>query len=377
MESNGSDIPMIPLTKPFFDETEREAVEEVLKSGMVSQGKRVEEFEEKVRKYCGAKYAVAVSSCTAGLYLTLNELQRHYGSFSVWTSAFTFPAVHMVMKELQTKRNEVFTGNMDVGIHTYNMIPMMAANIRNADAIIPIHQFGRPCDMKEIRKMAAKREAVVIEDAACALGSECDGEKIGKHGTAVFSFHGRKIITTGEGGMIVTDDERLYDELIEGRQYGRNSRGEFISSGLNFKMSDVSAAIGIAQMGKINEIICLRSYAAKTYKTLLTRMMIDDYQWHNYIDIPNRMKIDGHNWQSYVIKILEKPGIPTRDQILKRMKKNEIECTIGSYDNSLGQCETSHELERTTLALPIWPGMSKNVIKHVVEKLEVALHGGM
>jgi len=356
----------------MIDDAEQQAVKEVLKSGNLSQGEKVEEFEEKVRQYCGAKYAVAFSSCTAGLYLVLNNKLRGYVD-TLAIPAFTFPAAHRICD--YANYGDTWIADVDVNENTYNMdINALDSEIavETLSGIVPIHQFGLPCDMDKINEIAKENELFVLEDAACALGSEYKGERIGKHGTAVFSFHGRKIITTGEGGMVVTDDEELYEKVLEGRQYGRNRYGDFVSSGLNFKMADINAAIGLAQMEKIDEIISSRRSAARTYYELLTQLTIDNYDWYNYYSVPHLNEV-GTNWQSYVIRILEKPGVPTRNEVLQRMRANGIEVQVGSYDNSGGRCEISKNLALTTLALPIYPTLNEIEINYITETLRKCL----
>jgi dTDP-4-amino-4,6-dideoxygalactose transaminase len=387
----------IPLAKPYFDEQEHIAVSDVLNSGMVSQGKVVEEFEENVRRYTGARFACAMSSCTAGLYL-ITKIKQLYRTL---IPAFTFPAMHSAV---QWAGENYYFAPIDVDKNTYNLdindlkerlesntqyktdeidifenLGRMTTGYKKAndeiDAIVPIHQFGLSCDMDEINKIAQERDLLVLEDAACALGSEYKGERIGKHGTIVFSFHGRKIITTGEGGMVCTDDEELYEKILEGRQFGRNSRGEFRSTGLNFKMSDVSAAIGIAQMEKLPEILSLRSFVAKTYHHLISEHNMDAKE-NEVIYLSPPFGEDAMNtkpnWQSYVVRL---PSSVDRDNIIQKMKNANIECQVGSYDNSNGSCLMSSELARTTLALPIWPGMTEEHITKVVSGLESTING--
>jgi len=379
----------IPLAKPFFDQAETDAITEVMASGMVSQGKKVEEFEEKVRKYVGAKYAVAVSSCTAGLYLALRD------SVDLWDTevaipAFTFPAAQMCVKHFS---GEMAVEHVDVDKNTYNIDTHDLENkvIRKnklqsfdeVDVIIPIHQYGLPCNMDEIRRIASIGEQFVLEDAACALGSEYKGEKIGRRGTCVFSFHGRKICTTGEGGMVVTDDEELYEKVLEGRQFGRNKQGQFYGTGLNWKMSDIHAAIGIAQMEKLPEILSRRSFVAKTYnETLFQHTERDSLSSMRGMDIGLPSQIDylygdcRTNWQSYVVRLtpqMKNGVIPGRDLIKDRMIAKGIEVQVGSFDNSGGACKVSAELAATTLALPIYAGMYDEDVERVVTTLEEAM----
>jgi len=377
---------MIPLARPFFDSAETDAITEVMASGMVSQGEKVEEFEDYVRRYCGAKYAVAVSSCTAGLYLALRS------SVDIWNTrvaipAFTFPAAQMCVEHFG---GEMTIEHVDVEKDTYNLdidrlelkLDRLSGTTNTIGAIIPISQFGLPYDVNRVKRLGKKYDIPVIEDQACALGSEYKGERIGKRGTAIFSFHGRKIITCGEGGMVVTDDEELYEKILQGRQFGRNSRGEFQGSGLNFKMSDIHAAIGIAQMEKLPEILSLRDEVAKTYNELLYTTEETSFPPNNF----NRPKYRNYewyngtytNWQSYVVRLplptnRQMGPINGRNLIIERMRNDRIECQVGSYDNSDGTCKVSEELAKTTLALPIWPGMTKEMVERVVTTLEEAM----
>ena len=340
----------IPLNKPCIDIQEHVAVGDVLKSGMLSQGKVVEEFEEKVRRYCEARYAVAVSSCTAGLYLALRN-KVDLWNCKVAIPAFTFPAAQCCVKHFG---GEMGIEHIDVNEDTYNIdnddldnkLHAYINSIDPIEAVIPIHQFGLPCEMKEVNKIARECNSHVIEDAACALGSTYKGEPIGKHGTTVFSFHGRKIVTTGEGGMVVTDDGELYDKIMEGRQFGRNSRGEFSGEGINFKMSDLAAAVGCVQMEKLPEILRERAKVASIYN----KELIHD-------DIIKPKMNGGTNWQSYVIRLKDEE---TRNKVLSEMRSIGIEVQIGSFDNSNGNCETSKLLANTTIALPIWPGLNES-----------------
>lgn len=362
----------VPLNKPFFSNETKELVMNVLNSGMVSQGEMVEQFEEEVRKYVGAKYALAVSSCTAGMWMIMTEIRRH-GDKDDWgyasIPAFTFPAARLC-----AEYNDMIVEHVDVSTKTYNAY---GENLLYGNEMaIPIHQFGMPCDMDTIRKESNEMGAFVLEDAACALGSKHKGKMIGSTGTAVFSFHGRKILTTGEGGMIVTDDEELYEQCLQMRQFGRDKAGNWRGSGLNFKMSDVAAAMGIGQMKTLKLTTRLRALVADAYATEFHHMWIDGYPFNNYFFKPYGGRTGqslGTNWQSYVIKLHEKPGVNTRDTVMTKMRRAGIEVQVGSYDQSNGSCKNSAELARTTLALPIWPEMVLDDIELVVNALEEAL----
>ena len=359
----------VPLNKPFFSNETKELVMNVLDSGMVSQGEMVEQFEEAVRKYVGAKYALAVSSCTAGMWMALNTFDQRGTWWGV--PAFTFPAIHNIKAMYG---GDVQINHIDVETNTYNTDVEQLENELYDDMIVPIHQFGMPCDMDRIRARGRERNSFVLEDAACALGSSYRGKMIGSEGTAVFSFHGRKILTTGEGGMIVTDDEELYERCMLMRQFGRNKAGEWRGHGLNFKMSDVAAAMGLGQIRWLDATIGIRREIAETYDKQLNELLIDGYQAFNYFTTPYRKEDrTGTNWQSYVIKLHEKKGVKPRDEVLNSMRTKGIEGQVGSYDNSNGMCKNSAELARTTLALPIWPEMTMDGIDLVINALEEAL----
>jgi len=351
----------IPLAKPFFDESENQEVKEVLNSGMVSQGKVVEEFEEVVRRYVGAKYAVAVSSCTAGLYLTSLEMEGMRYNRNWIVPAFTFPAINKIREYVELPSSP-FIQMIDVDKNTYNLDTHELDKLGISSMIVPIHQFGLPCEMGKIRRCARENETHVLEDAACALGSEYMGEKIGRRGTAVFSFHGRKIITTGEGGMVVTDDEEIYEAVSTGRQFGKNKDGKFIGNGMNFKMSDIQAAIGIAQMGKIYHILKQRDIINATYNITIRAELGEK------VRTPDNG--GGRNNQSYVVRLKNEIN---RNEVIRKMREMGIECQVGSYDNSNGNCKVSAELARTTLALPIWAGMTAEQVIEVVEGLKTCV----
>jgi perosamine synthetase len=350
----------VPLNKPFFSNETKELVMNVLNSGMVSQGEMVEQFEEEVRKYVGAKYALAVSSCTAGMWMVLNTFDQR----AVWWTvpAFTFPAIHNI-KEMYG--SDVQLNQIDVSNETYNIKTKEIESGMFTETIVPVHQFGMPCDMDEIQRIARKNHGTfVLEDAACALGSKYKGKMIGSTGTAVFSFHGRKILTTGEGGMIVTDDEEIYERCLLMRQFVRSKTGQFEGHGLNFKLSDVAAAMGIGQMKWLDDTINMRNVIANEYDHRLWGQGIEP----PYYDAGEEYQT---NYQSYVINLEdeEKP----RDAVLNSMRENEIEVQVGSYDQSNGSCVNSAQLAATTLALPIWPEMTLEDIDLVINALEEAL----
>jgi dTDP-4-amino-4,6-dideoxygalactose transaminase len=343
----------IPLNKPSIGIEEKEAVNEVMKSGMVSSGRMVEEFEERVRKYCGTRNALAVSNCTVGIYMALRNIVDLWDC-DVAIPSFTFPAARCCVRHFGS---EMGTKEIDVFYDTYNIDTNRLVIVMDSiDAVIPVHQFGLPCEIRTLYRQANEYNVKVIEDAACAMGSEYRGEKIGRHGTAVFSLHGRKIITTGEGGLITTDDDDLYRTLRMERDFGRDMSGMFRGEGLNFKMSDIAAAIGCEQIKKLPEILRERAKVASIYRDILGKC--------EFVKLPEY--IEGTNWQSYVVRLKNEF---IRDKARAILGLNGIETQVGSFDNSEGKNEISRELAKKTLALPIWPTMTRHEVSMVAEEL--------
>jgi len=255
---------IIPITKPYFTKNEVEAVKKVIESGWVVQGPKVKEFEEKFAKFVGAKYAIAVNSCTAALHLSLSASGIGPND-EVIVPAFTFIATANVVEYLGAK--PVF---VDIDPKTFNINPLKIEEKINkkTKAIIPVHLFGLSADMEPILKIARKYKLKVIEDAACGLGTLYKGKHVGTFGeTGCFSFHPRKAISCGEGGMITTNSKKHNEILRSLRDHGasmsdlaRHQKGlpmlpEYNLLGFNYRMSDIEAAILIEQMKKVNWIL--------------------------------------------------------------------------------------------------------------------------
>ncbi len=268
----------VPITRPWFDDQEASAVAAVLESGWVSQGPRVEEFEATFAAYVGARYAVATSSCTTALHLALIAGGVRPGD-EVLVPTFTFVATANAVEYCGAR--PVF---VDVDLETFNIDPALieAKITARTRAIIPVHLFGLPADMDPILEIAERHALVVIEDAACGVGSRYHDRHVGTVGLAgCFSFHPRKIITTGEGGMLVTDDAALAARVRSLRSHGAEVSDlerhagngtrlpAFSEVGFNYRMTDVQAAIGLAQMAKLEGVLDSRSELARRYDAAL------------------------------------------------------------------------------------------------------------
>lgn len=348
----------ITLAKPFFDNEELDEIKKVLDSGWVSQGPKVTEFEEKVAGYVGAKYAVAVANCTCALHLANLSSGIRRGD-EVIVADYTFPATgHSV---LYCNAKPVFC---DIDPKTYNIDPEKIENkiTKKTKAIIPVHTFGQTAKMDEILDIARKKDLVVIEDAACALGAKFNGKYAGTFGDiGCFSFHARKGITTGEGGMVVTDDKEIAEKIRYLSVFGMKSAWDrdqsnsfiiprFCDIGYNYKMSDITAAIGVAQVKKIKKIIHKKQELAKYWDELLDKM--------DFIIKPFVSKECFHIYQSYVALIDKKIH---RNKVIEKLAGKGIQAQIGTYAlhaqpiyKSQDLCPVSRDVYDRSLALPLY-----------------------
>ncbi len=358
----------IRLSMPDIGTEEISAISEVIESGFLVQGKKVEEFEKSVADYVGTRYAVAVSSGTTALHLALVALEISSGD-EVIVPDFTFPATANTV--VHTGARPVLT---DIDPDTFNIDTNLIEEkiTEKTKAIIPVHLFGQPADMGPILEIAEEHNLCIVEDAACALGAEYRGKICGSMGSAgCFSFHPRKAITTGEGGMVTTDDEEIAERVRLWRNHGIKSTGgkyNFIVPGFNYRMTEMQAALGIAQMKKLDKIIEKRIVLAKIYDEQLS-----DAGWLMTPCIMNNVK---HIYQSYVLKIGEKTD---RDRLIKRMNDRGIEVNIGTYALHMQEffknniksdnLSNSEKAFNQSMALPLYSQMQTESIKKVIEML--------
>jgi len=368
---------MIPLTRPYFDQDEISEIKKVLDSGWVSQGPKVKEFEENFAKYLGIKYAVAVSNCTAALHLALLALGVKKGD-EVLVADYTFPATgHSV---LYCGAKPIF---VDVDPKTYNINPdkiekiitrLSAQRRKKLKAVIPVHTFGQPADMDPIMVIAKKYGLKVVEDAACAAGAKYKGKMAGTIGDiGCFSFHARKGIATGEGGMVVTNHKALADEVrlraIFGMISGKPKKQSFgitiprfIKLGYNYKMSDITAAVGVAQLRKIDQIVQRKRELAKYWDKKLQEI--------SFIKSPFVDKNIFHVYQSYVTLVDRKIN---RNKLMKYLKDNDIQTQIGTYAShiqpvyrSKQKCPASLDIFNRALALSMYYTLKEEDIDKII-----------
>ena len=300
--------PPIPLSRPWIGPEEKAAVIEVLESGMLAQGPRVAELEDGFVRVTGAKHAIATSSGTTGLHLALLAHGIGPGD-EVITSSFTFIA--SVNTILFTGARPVFA---DIEEATFNIDPsrLEAAITNRTKAIMPVHLYGQACDMDEICAIARKHGLAVIEDAAQAVGATYRSKAIGSFGTGVFSLYATKNVMSGEGGIITTDDDRIADQCRMLRSHGMRERYQYEMIGYNFRLNDVLAAIGIAQLDRMPEATRRRRANARFLSDQIESVIKPvvkegrDHVWHQYtVRVPDGMDRDD------AVRRLKEKGIGT------------------------------------------------------------------
>ena len=332
---------MIRLTVPAIGDEEIAAVTEVLRSGYLVQGPRVAKFEQAIAKRVEVKHAIAVSSGTAALHLAVLSLGIGPGDLVV-TTTYSWPATANVIELCGAQ--PVF---VDIDPDTFNIdVDQLEATCRKlrADAstatrlraLLPVHAFGQSADMTAILEIAERHELPVVEDAACALGAAWDGRPAGSMGRlGCFSFHPRKAITTGEGGMITTDDDRLADRLRALRNHGLDPTAtcqDFILPGFNYRMSEIAGAIGLAQFEKLDQLIDARRRKAATYDQLLAGTEVKS---------PQRPAQVEPVYQSYVVQI-PVLGSDEHRRIISTLRARGVEATIGTWHVPLARFYRDH-----------------------------------
>ncbi len=368
------ELAMMRLNIPDIDEQELEEVRKVLQSGYLTQGPKVEEFERAVAVYTGCKHAFAMSSCTTALHLALVCLGIDKGD-EVLVSDFTFPATGNVI--VQQGAIPVL---VDINLDTFTVDPndfQKKITKRTRGAIV-VDTFGCSVDMDAIRSITDGQEIPVIEDAACAIGTTYKGRYCGSLSTiGCFSFHPRKVITTGEGGMITTDNDKIAGRIRLLRSHGGIRTGVWFSyeeAGYNYRMSDINGAIGVAQMKKLPDLIARKRILAEGLRERISKIP--------GIKVPTEPPWGGHIYQSFVI--LLDPGLD-RDRIVQALREVGIEATLGTYamhDQPIyqrlfgyrqGQLPNSHAAFVRAITLPLYPSMSEKDLDLISEKLHLVL----
>ena len=301
------EIEKIRLGRPEVGEEELAAVAAVLETGMLTQGPVVAGFENELARACEVRHALAVSSGTAALHVAILALGLDPGD-EVLVPAYTFPATANVVALSGLKPVLV-----DVDPVTMNVDPAQIEVGPRTRAMIAVDLFGRPCRIEELPDLP------VIEDAAGALGARRRGRACGSLGViGCFSFHPRKIVTTGEGGAVTTDDERLVAAMTQMRNHGWRSLADadMPAPGLNYRLSDLLAAVGLPQLRRLDELLATRTRLAAGYSERLR---------HLPVTLPGADEGDVHGWQAYVIQV------ERRDEVMASLRAEGIEAQLGTF----------------------------------------------
>lgn len=347
------------LTTPVLGAEEAEEVARVLATGYLTQGPRAAEFERAVASRVGSRHGFATSSATTGLHLALHALRVGPGD-EVVMPAYSFPATANVVAQ-----SGAIPVLVDIEPATFNLDPALleAAISPRSVALLPVHAFGLCADMDPILEVAKRHQLPVLEDAACAMTATYRGREAGTMGTlGVYSFHPRKIITTGEGGVVVTDDDHLAEMLAVLRSHGsiRNELYlDFVEIGFNYRLSDVHAAIGLVQLRRLEHVASERRALALRLSERLRGL--------EGVKTPSAPDGHRHSYQSYVVLLDDDLN---RDAVIRAMRANDVETTLGTYGmhlqpvfamryhNPRAEFPHASRAHDQALTLPLYPGMS-------------------
>ena len=358
----------VPIAKPIIGDEEIENVVEVLKSGMIAQGPKVEEFEEEFAEWVGADYGIAVNSGTAALHVALLSCGIGEGD-EVITSPFTFIASGNSI--VYTGAKPVFA---DIDLETYTIDPDSIEDLitENTKAILPVQLYGQSADMDRINEIAEKYGLTVIEDAAQAHGATFNGTPVGSMGDmACFSFYPTKNMTTSEGGIITTNDEELAENARIFRAHGASIRYHHSEIGYNFRMTDISAAIGLAQLDKIDDFNCKRIENAAYLNEGLSDVdgIITPYcadgSKHVYHQYTIRVeKGDRDDW----VDIINDCGVGTGIHYPIPLYNQPIYKALGIE----GDCPNAELAADNVISLPVHPSLTKEDLDLVIEAVKTA-----
>lgn len=383
----------IPLSSPDITNHEVKRVCDVLRSGVLSLGPRTEEFEEKFARYVGTRFAIAVNSGTSALHLAVKAVGITPGA-EVITTSFSFVAsTNCFLYE------GAFPVFLDIDPHTLNLDPGVILRFllhgcrregtkivnlttgRNVEAILPVHVFGLPCDMEAICDIASEFGLHVIEDACEALGASIGGRSVGTFGeVAAFAFYPNKQMTTGEGGMLVTNDERIAQECRSRRNQGRATDQNWLQHerlGYNYRLSDIHSALGVAQLERISELLDSRQQVAQAYNKALLPL-------RGSLKLPVELPRVIRSWFVYVVQLLGDAA--ERDKLIAELNAQGISSKayfpaihrqpyicelLGPNREPLPKTEFA---AATCIALPFFSRLTEAQVEYVSQSLERMLN---
>lgn len=373
----------LPYHKPSIGDEEINEVVSTLRTGWITTGPKTKKFEERFKEYIGSKYAVAVNSCTAALHLSLvaNDISK---GDEIITTPYTFAATGEVI--IQTGAKPVFV-DIDRGTYNIDSERIKEAITYKTKAIIPVHFGGQPCDMKAIIDIAEDHHLLVIEDAAHAMGSEYDNRKIGTIGDlTTFSFYATKNITTAEGGMVTTNDKKKAEKIQILSLHGISkdawkrytSQGswyyEILYAGYKYNMTDIQAAIGLAQLRKVDDFNKIRNKYAEMYNHA--------FRGFEEIDTPEVLPNVKHAWHLYPLRIKYEMLRVHRNGFIESLRKENIGVSVHFiplhlhpfYRETFGfkpeDFPISYEEYLHEISLPLYPNMSEADVHDVIEAVK-------
>lgn len=366
---------MIPYGRQMIDEDDIQAVVEVLRGDFLTTGPKITEFEQAVCDYTGAKYAVAIANGTAALHAACFAAGIKPGD-EVITTPITFAASSNCV--LYCGGTPVFA---DIKPDTYNIDPedIRRKITEKTKAIIAVDYTGQPCELDEIREIAKEHNLLVIEDGAHALGADYKGKKIGSvSDMTTFSFHPVKHITTGEGGMIVTNDEKLYERLKLFRSHGITRDERFLTKnegdwyyqqlelGYNYRITDIQCALGVSQMKKLDKFVERRKELVRRYNEAFEKI--------SQIVCPAQKEGCNNSWHLYVIQVED------RQEVFDKLRQAGINVNvhyIPVYKHPYYQehgyekvcCPNAEKLYEHIISLPLYPGLTDEEQDYVIEQV--------
>ncbi len=368
----------IHLSRPDITEKEIEAVCEVLRGPNLSLGPKLPEFEKAFADYIGKKHAVAVNSGTSGLFLCMEAMGIGAGD-EVITTPFTFIATANVI--MMVDAVPVF---VDIDPESLNIdVSKIESKItEKTKAILPVEVFGNPADFDKISELAEKRNLPIIEDSCEALGSKLNGKKAGSFGTmSTFAFYPNKQITTGEGGIVLTDDDELADTCTMLRNQGRGKNNSWLSHqrmGYNYRLSDINCALGIVQLSRINEIKAKRKQVAEWYQEMLAD--------NDRLIVPTEETGCDMSWFVFVVRLAQNFSMRQRDTILEQMRSRGIQVSnyfppvhlqpfmVEKFGYKKGDFPITESVCERTIALPFYNNLKKDEISLVCDTLKKVMN---
>jgi len=371
-----SELKSIPLSSPDITKKEVEIVNQVLSTPFLSIGPKIKEFEKKIADYIGTRYAIAVNSGTSGLHLCVRSLGIKDGD-EVITSPFSFIASANCILFERAKPVFVDINEKTLCLDTSKIEEKITEKTK---AILPVHIFGHPCEMSKIMEIARRHNLAVIEDACEAIGAEYKGKKVGSFGNCgVFAFYANKQITTGEGGIIVTNNKDVAKLCESMRNQGRGEDNRWLSHvrlGYNYRMSELSAALGLVQMERISEMLEKRSRVADFYNQRLSQI--------KEVKIPYvGPEINKMSWFVYVIRLDSRRfSRGDRDKIIQELDNRGIQCRdylppihlepfyVEMFGYQQGDFPITEAVSDSTIALPFYNNLSEEEVDYICNNLK-------